>query len=78
MRGVTADRRVHAFRGQVEIVRYELAGKWYREIPGLPRILLTVDEAAREATQHGFTWREGITGGSRFDALVRARQQQNP
>ena len=77
MRSVTADRRVHAFKGQVEIVRYDKAGKWYREIPGLPRVPLTVDEAARQATLPGFTWREGLTGGSRFDALVRARQQ-NP
>ena len=69
-----SDRTVHAAGRGVEIVRYDRSGKWYKEIPGLPRVKLTVEEAAQQATLPWFVWHPNLPGGRRFDALVRKRK----
>ena len=68
------DRRVHASSDRgVEVVRYERAGKWYLEMPGVPRRRIKLDEAVQQATLPWVTWREGVPGGSTFDARVKKR-----
>lgn len=70
------DRIVHARWAQMEVVRYDRAGKWYLEPVGAvsPRQQVTLKQAAEYAV-----WarneREGhlyldMPGGSRFDLLV--------
>jgi hypothetical protein len=83
-----ADRCVHAYTDQMEIVRYERAGKWYLEpkIAGLPRQRVTVQQAADyffhayEAVEDGTVGYAGVEfgrpGGRRFDFLVKQRQDR--
>jgi hypothetical protein len=66
------DRRVHARTpAGNEVVRYDRAGKWYVESADLPREKLTIDQAVQMALAPGTTINFGLSGGSRFDALVR-------
>ena len=71
-----SDRRVHAIYDNMEIVRYNRAGKWYLEptIPGLKRQQVSIATAVRSA-QWGIAnangqWYRGIAGGSTFDGLM--------
>jgi hypothetical protein len=76
------DRRtVHAWDEDCELVRYDRPGKWYIEPNDYnslrPARQVTVQEAVRWAMEawydperHGGV-RFGVTGGSRFDLLVR-------
>lgn len=66
------DRTVHASNGAREIVRYDRAGKWYVELKGLPRIPVTLAQAAKEARSYGWVHHPGLPGGARFDRLVSA------
>jgi hypothetical protein len=73
-----SDRTVHAAWEQMEVVRYDRAGKWYLEpvgFPNLPRQHVGVREAARYAlwaadTQYGWIKTE-LPGGAAFDRAVR-------
>jgi hypothetical protein len=66
------DRRIHGVsQTGGEIVRYERAGKWYVEYPEGNRLPCTVEDAALFATADRATFRLGVAGGQRFDALVR-------
>jgi hypothetical protein len=71
------DRRIHAeLPDGSEVVRYERAGKWFHEGPGL-RVRLTLGQAAILATSRGATVRSGVPGGGLFDLRVRkAREEQ--
>lgn len=71
-----SDRKVHARSPEMEVVRYDRAGKWYLEPEhfSLPAQHVTVKEAARyavwaanEANGQIFT---GLPGGAMFDRLV--------
>ena len=65
-----ADRTVHAtFPSGDEIVRYDRAGKWYRESEGR-RWAVSLKEAVRLALLPGVTIHLGRPGGARFDAAV--------
>jgi hypothetical protein len=71
------DRRVHATYTDMDIVRYNRAGKWYLEprIPGLPRQHVKVKDAVTSALwgyqhSHGIIY-PGLPGGTTFDRLVR-------
>lgn len=71
------DRTVHCTivpvgGGRIEIVRYDRAGKWYREDGG-NRTRITVAEAVSVAAQDrpAVLWHEGRPGGRAFDAKVR-------
>jgi hypothetical protein len=69
------DRTVHAEnRTGLQIVRYDRTGKWYQELGSMPRIQLTVDEAAKAACNVGMVWHEGLPGGRMFDNRVRRRK----
>lgn len=69
------DRTIHAYGpGGAEVVRYDRAGKWYREMAGLPRVPLRIEDAVYQATCAGWVWNAGLPGGKRFDALVGARR----
>lgn len=78
------DRRIHARKQGVDIVRYDKAGKWYVEIAadygrrGLPaeRKPVKIREAALHARgliARGATHHAGIPGGQAFDRLVAGR-----
>lgn len=69
------DRTVHAEneRRSARIVRYDRAGKWYREVDGVRRLRVTVEYAAENAVQPDWVWYEGLPGGQKFDALVRRK-----
>jgi hypothetical protein len=80
-----SDRTVHAkYLDEEEIVRYDRAGKWYIELPGLGvRRRVGVREAAqraREIEEFGGVIMRGRLGGAAFDRLVAAsapvREQQ--
>ncbi len=70
------DRTVHARYRDMEIVRYDRAGKWYLEptIPGCKRQHVTIKVAAESARwgllNAGGSWTPGLSGGSAFDRLV--------
>lgn len=57
----------------MEIVRYDRTGKWYKEIEGLPRVKLTVDEAVEQATLPWMIWHPNLPGGTLFDSRVKKR-----
>lgn len=74
------DRRVHVSivsqrSGLIEIVRYDRAGKWWRETAN-DRRQLPIAEAVYLTHQHAVkmkdqvTWRAGLQGGSLFDAAL--------
>lgn len=72
------DRTVHARWAQMEVVRYEKAGKWYLEPVGSDSILSRQRVDVRTAAEYA-VWalynRQGHfyldqPGGSRFDFLV--------
>lgn len=71
-----SDRRVHASYDDMEIVRYNRAGKWYLEptIPGLPRQRVSVRVAALSAVwgvmNANGDIRLGLPGGQTFDRMV--------
>ena len=72
------DRTVHAFGPDLEVVRYDRAGKWYIEPKDktLPRQAVTIAEAVNMALwlrDDNGTLRLGQQGGARFDAMVRVR-----
>jgi hypothetical protein len=71
------DRRVHALMpDESVIVRYERAGKWFREWPSeqmKPRQKLTVNAAATLARQEATNINFGVPGGAQFDRIA---QQQ--
>jgi len=71
------DRRIHAqLADGTEVVRYERAGKWFHEGPGL-RTRLTLGQAAILATSQGALVRSGLPGGAMFDLRVRkVREEQ--
>jgi len=72
------DRRIHAKYADMEIVRYDRAGKWYLEptFSGLKRQHVTIAVAALSAKwgiqNAGGTWYPGLPGGSGFDVLMRS------
>jgi hypothetical protein len=75
---VTEDRIVHASNDQVEVVRYDKAGKWYIEPldRSLPRQAVSVKDAAKHAV---WLWYQGNgtvhfdrPGGAIFNRKVRA------
>lgn len=71
-----SDRTVHASGPQMEVVRYNKAGKWYLEPTDrrLPRQSVTIAEAVDYTN---WLWKNGGTphfdrpGGGRFDSLLR-------
>jgi len=69
------DRTVHAKGPQMEVVRYDRAGKWYLEPTNrtLPRQHVTVNEAAHYTRwllgEHGVHL-PGLPGGTAYDRLV--------
>ncbi len=72
-----SNRTVHARYRDMEIVRYDRAGKWYLEptIPMLKRQHVTIGEAARSA-RWGIDNAEGewyprLPGGGGFDKIMR-------
>jgi hypothetical protein len=66
-----ADRRVHAVLANGwEIVRYDRAGKWFREQDG-KRSAITFREAVNYARLAGGRVFYGVPGGKRFDAAMR-------
>ena len=71
-RKLANDRTIHGTTPNGEqIVRYDRAGKWYRECAGTRR-QITFAEAVRLATLVGSYVYLGQPGGQRFDAAVRA------
>jgi hypothetical protein len=74
-----SDRMIHAAAGEMEIVRYNRAGKWYVEYSS-PRMRpsrhVGVNEAARLAVELERDGRGciylGVSGGSAFDRKVKA------
>lgn len=76
------DRRVHARYTDMEIVRYDRAGKWYLEptIPGLKRQHVTISDAARAArwgiANADGSHTPGIPGGGAFDRLVEISEEE--
>ena len=69
-----SDRRVHAVSDRgVEVVRYERAGKWYVEVPGVGRRRVTLEEAVQKATLPWFVWHPNLPGGTLFDSRVKKR-----
>jgi hypothetical protein len=78
------DRTVHCTivpisGGHIEYVRYDRAGKWYREDSGR-RTLITLAEAVTAAaqTRPSVIWHEGKPGGTMFDAKVRKLRANRP
>ena len=72
------DRTVHCTiipvgGGRIEYVRYDRAGKWYREDGGR-RTQITLADAVKAASQNrpAVIWHAGLPGGRAFDAKVRA------
>ena len=73
---MTDDRTVHARYRDMEIVRYNRAGKWYLEptIAGLKRQQVGIKRAVASAQwgiefANGY-WNESLPGGSTFDRLM--------
>lgn len=76
-----SDRTVHATIhaesvGDVEVVRYDRAGKWWLEFPGGQRERVTLEGAAFHAggCLPTVDVHFGLPGGSRFDSKVREFQ----
>jgi len=70
------DRRIHAsLPDGSEVVRYDRAGKWFHEGPGL-RSRLTLGQAAILASSPGAIVRSGVPGGGLFDLRVRKAREQ--
>lgn len=70
-----SNRRVHARLREVEVVRYDRAGKWYVEYGPLPypRVRVGVQGAARTAVQlvrQGGRVYLDMPGGRTFDRIV--------
>ncbi len=72
-----SDRTVHASTQQMNVVRYDRAGKWYLEPTDttLPRQAVTVGDAARYVVwaldqDHSTKLFTNRPGGKRFDVLV--------
>lgn len=73
------DRRVHARWEQMEVVRYDRAGKWYLEPTDkrAPRQQVTIQGAAdyaiwAEENRHGEVFFD-VPGGGAFDRLLGPR-----
>lgn len=71
------DRTVHCTivpvsGGRIEYVRYDRAGKWYRE-DGAERTRIALADAVKAAARDRpeVIWHEGRPGGRAFDAQVR-------
>lgn len=70
------DRTVHAQYKDMEIVRYDRAGKWYLEptLPGLRRQHVSIKVAVQSAKwgmeNAGGSWYPGLHGGSTFDGMM--------
>lgn len=70
------DRTVHAEYQDMEIVRYDRAGKWYLEptIPGLKRQNVSIKKAVASAKwgieNANGVWHMRRPGGARFDFLM--------
>lgn len=68
-----SDRTVHAYYRDMEIARYDRAGKWYLGpmLPGLPRQQVKIDTAVQSARwgidNAGGKWTPGLPGGGAFD-----------
>ncbi len=75
---MSGDRTVHAkFIDQIEVVRYDRAGKWYIEyLDGRKRkhvgVLDAAEEAARIAREGGVIY-YGQPGGGRFDHWAKCK-----
>jgi hypothetical protein len=66
-----SDRRVYVrLPSGVEVVRYDRAGKWYREFGGR-RLQITFAEAVCFAQKRRAEVFAGLPGGKAFDAAVR-------
>lgn len=77
-----SNRTVHACYSDMEIVRYDRAGKWYLEPRNstLSRQQVTIKEAVDQAiwaAKHGGQIFFGLHGGSTFDRLVTASTEQD-
>lgn len=69
---VREDRQVHAVCPDgTEVVRYDVAGKWYAEPASGTRRALSITEAATLASQPDADVRFGLGGGVSFDRKVR-------
>lgn len=72
------DRTVHAHHDELEVVRYDRAGKWWLERAaeaGTVRQTVTLTQAARTAVElerAGGTVSAGLPGGAAFDRKVTA------
>lgn len=63
---------VHVRHPDYLVVRYDRAGKWKRHDRASGKETpLTLSEAVSLAVAPGAHWREGILGGTSFDARVR-------
>ena len=72
------DRTVHAYLADgSEIVRYERAGKWFHEGPGVRR-RVTLGEAAELAATPGTLLLPGGPGGAVFDNRVLRLKERQP
>ena len=70
---MTVDRTVFAeFDNGAELVRYEIAGKWYIEHPAHARDLITLDQAVSAALQADRVY-QFRTGGQAFKGRYRKR-----
>lgn len=78
----TNDRRVHAERGEMKVVRYDRAGKWYIEYdpPRMrPARHVTLSGAAINAVRmerDGGVIHLGLLGGSAFDRAVKKERER--
>lgn len=73
-----SDRCVHATGEGLEVVRYDITGKWYVEGPDGFRRKLTVQQAATtacELAEGGGRIHFNKPGGLSFDAKVRRLQE---
>lgn len=78
-----ADRQVHARSGEMEIVRYNRAGKWYLEykpvgLPPAPKLKITLAEAVSIARRESATVYLGKPGGRAFDRLIKTTTTYTP
>ena len=70
------DRRIHAeLPDGSEVVRYDRAGKWFHEGPGLRR-KITLGQAAVLACSRGAVIKPGIPGGGLFDLRVKKAREE--
>jgi hypothetical protein len=58
-----------------EIVRYDRAGKWYVEKPGVARRQVSLVQAVRHATKPGSVVYLGRPGGRTFDSRVQQMRE---